>query len=273
MQPLYFLPRAADNRRETIIAHGLGYIFADIRDDEVCGCQIIGKGPSGEPGWIVAAKTVPSVDADGITVPARPPVEMRYKPDSQTWKKTLAGDIWIGVNPADPPTPVELQRRQTFPGTGIDLAGDSWNVPLLRRPDDSSLLPRSFEFDSAGRLHQPLDERYREIWERTAEAVELFVGGGDTDEAISWALPLCVDALALNYRFGRDEQNVLKLLDSRNWLAVLAAAIGYYDPAVQDDIVAKKNARQNTEPEPVSSPAGQPEDCQTTDPLESTCTV
>ncbi len=276
MQPLYFLPRATDALRATIIARGLGHVFDDVADGEISSCEVIGTGPDGKsPGFVVAANSVPITNAAGDLVPGKPPRECQYKAERQSWQP-LPGesDVWIGTASGEPPTPREMQRRRLIAGATIQLGdGADWQIPELRRPDDGSSLPHAFRFDDAGKVHQTLDGRYREIWERSELAIEAFTAPVlNTNESIEWAIPLAIDALALNYRFARGEQNALALVTSSNWVSVLAAIIGFFDPVVAAQVAAKKKDRATSAVNTNTTP-GPADDCPATDPAAATSTA
>lgn len=227
-QPLYFLPGLSRSQllpggklsRSLLAGRGLGEIFDDVgvgRDDFAT-AELAGRGPGNKSGIFLCYHT-PAGE-----VPRR----VDYRPDEQAWHE--AGDgLWIGLDTDDPPTPLDLSRRKQHAGYRLELAdGQSWVVPVIRRPDGTTELPTDLYWDTAGKLVEPLKERYRAYWDQTAEVAEWFFGekGFDAEGFEKGkALELAVRALGLNYRFGRAEQNVLRVVDRENFLTVLAYTV------------------------------------------------
>ena len=247
MQPLYFLPGVTrgtllpggELSRSLLESRGLANVFADVTTADAVVNELTGPGPGKQTGLVLTYR-----DADG-QVDGR----MGYYAAQQEWQSFLDGKLWIGIDTANPPTPEQLRRKRQHRGYPIELAdGDQWQIPIIRRPDGSSLLPTDMYVDDAGELQQPLKRQYLTYWEESAEVADWFFSengsgsfGGESFSAKK-ALSLAVRALSLNYRFGDREQAVLRILDSETYIAVL----GFSVDVVRFRAIAE--AQKKTEP-------------------------
>ena len=243
--PLYFLPAvshaelAPGGRLSAAVLARFGDLIdvlggeVDLRRD-LSLSEVTGHGPGGKSGCLVIPLP-----------PGPPPVRLCYAPDFQTWVKVEGSEsaagpsplapspssaYFIGTDNEYPPTPADLRRRRTFHGYEVELAGESWTVPVIRDPEGGSGLPRDFVYADGGRIKQRIKAQYFALWEKFARACWLFF-----DPESPWPLrmelteatDLCLSALRLNYRVGRAEQNLLGLVDSETWYTILAAAVDY----------------------------------------------
>jgi hypothetical protein len=221
-QLLYFLPdlrqAAAESiplRRSVLKERGLAEIFADVPFDQQPLWELPGRGPDNRAGCLLYYQT----PAGGI------PRRAEYQPKEQAW--TPVGDgslLWIGIDTAEPPKPEEMARRKQYGGYFVELGdGQRWIVPTIRRPDGSTELPTDMIWDAAGRLMEPIKAAYQAYWEETAEVAQWFFEEAEPNRAR--ALELAVRALSLNYRFGRNEQNILRTIDRETVFTLLAATV------------------------------------------------
>lgn len=254
-QPLYFLPdlrqAAAESvplRKQVLKERGLADIFADVPFDQQPLWELKGRGPGDQPGCILYYQT-PS---------GAIPRAAEFRPKEQTWHPVGDGSLlWIGLDSAEPPKPEEMARRKQYPGYWIELGdGCEWRVPVIRRPDGTTELPRDMKWDATGKLVEPIKAAYEAYWDATAETAKWFYSRNgeviDRDRALS----LAVQAMGLNYRYGRNEHNVLRLVDSENYLLILAATVDR--PAHEENEDQKKS-------ETLNSPHGLQDESQTTD--------
>jgi len=197
---------------------GLIETFADVPYVDITQNEVPGVGPGGKSGVIITYKS-PKTDV---------PHRLGYRADEQEWHPIGDGSLlWIGYLKHDPPTAADMERRKTFTGYEIELADGcgKWLVPICRRPDGSSELPRDMYWDAAGRKVTPVKKAYDAIWQDTAPALGWFHDSEPVDEEA--ALKLAIRVIALNYRYGVLEHNILRYIDSTNYLTIVSAAIDY----------------------------------------------
>jgi len=247
----YFLPgvMASDLasggqlNRPLLEERGLGSIFADITRPADCPhFELAGSGgPGGKPGVIIYA----------LPGHGNPPRRTGYFADDKNFEWSPVGDgskLWICIDRAFPPAPVDLPRRQMIEGHAVKLDdGNEWIVPVIRRWGGGTRLPRSFSYDSAGKLLQAVKPGYQAYWERSAAVSDFVYANGSVE--LQWAVDTCLDLLGLNYRLGRNEQTVLGLVGSENWRDILRAAVDY-PTALQ----VLEEERLKKKAEPVNSP-------------------
>lgn len=232
--PLYFLPLRGSElvaqsgrlARGVLARFGLDETLADVETvEQAIVTEVTGAGPTGKSGVILC----------GLPVGGHAPFKTGYDPRIQDWAPLGAADgAWLGLEKGNPPTPAELARRRQTRGYGIELAdGLAWQIPIVRRPDGSTELPRHLGWDAQGRFETRVKEAHRRLWEDAAEVCDWMFEPGATAfqprervvTSLDQALDRCVAALALNYRYGRAEQSRLGLIDSTNWASVLAALV------------------------------------------------
>jgi len=279
--PTYFFPKISKHQLvrdhklagEILRPLRLDRTFADIQIVEA-DCYVeetVTKGPGDQPGTFLMA----------MPVKHAPPTRTGYYPDHQDWTEFHEGDqsFWACLDKHQPPTPAELARKgaQQFDGywTELGALNQKWLVPVIRDLSGGSGLPKDWILGSDGQVREEIQTAYRELWTEFAGVVDLFLSPDDAEgrnllsldpaEALKW----CIQALSLNYRVGRVEQNLLRLIGSENWFRVLAAAVDlwtFWD--VYHAATAKKNASpaQAPKPELQSIAPGEPADSPITDP-------
>lgn len=237
-QPLYFLPHLQWNRDQSLSTirlilreRGLAEVFSDVPQEQVCVAVLNGRGPGDLSGTIIAYQTFAG------DVPRR----LGYYANEQRWMPVGDGtQCWIGIDTDEPPKPEDLRRRKEHSGYTLELGdGNRYSVPVIRRPDGSTGLPTDLYFDAVGKLCEPIKPAYERYWEASKEVSEWFFG--DTQPEVidtAKAFRLAVDALGINYRFGMQEQNALRLIDKENFITLLMLTIDW--PAVRDDAEAQK---------------------------------
>lgn len=220
-QPLYFLPglraSAAESialRKGVLKERGLLDVFADVPQEQQPLQELPGRGPGGLAGCLLCY-TTPKGD-----IPRR----WGYYHKEQSW--TPVGDgslLWIGVDTAEPPTPEGMARRKQYGGYLVTIGDHEWQVPVIRRPDGTTELPCSMLWDATGKLIEPIKPAYEACWREFEEAAKWYYEGVSLD--LSRGLELAVKALSLNYRFGRNEQNVLQVIDREMMQTILALTV------------------------------------------------
>ena len=246
-QPLYFLPNlraaAAESiatRRSVLKERGLSEVFADVPLVEQPLAELRSRGPGDKPGCILYAQAV-----DGSI-----PRQSGYYPSEQAW--TPVGDgslLWIGVDNAEPPKAEEMQRKRVYSGYLIEMCGSKWVVPIIRRHDESTLLPTDMTWNATGQFIEPIKPEYLAYWQETAETAAWAFN--DVPLARERALELAVRALGINYRFGRNEQTVMRLIDRTTYELILAATVdlaGFNDTAAAQKKMNDQAAEQSITP-------------------------
>lgn len=266
-QPLYFLPNLRGAQiasiplmRGVLKERGLTDIFADVHFDQITRCELTGRGPDDKSGCILTYQR-----HDG-QVPRR----LGFYPQEQTW--TPVGDgslVWFGIDPSEPPTPEDMRRRKQHNGYRLTLGdGAEWTIPVIRRPDGSTELPTDMHWDAAGRFCEPIKPAYEAYWRESAEVAEWFFGNTDlTRLPPVHCVELGIRALSINYRFGVNEQNALRVIDRENYLTLLALTVDM--PRAEEILASLKKTSDG--PNTLNSGAGLADGCPTTDPAAATC--
>lgn len=284
--PLYFFPKLTRGQlapdgvlSQTLLrSRGLERTFCDVTDlrRQAAIAELTGPGPGGHSGCLFCA----------LPAAGDPPPRLHYAPEFQTWTE-VGPELYVGTDNEHPITAADLRRKQVFEGYDLELAGQTWKVPVIRDPEGGTWLPRIFAYDDGGKVVQRIRETYLALWERFARAVWLFFdpeGPWPLRMDLTEATDLCLDALSLNYRVGRIEQNLLGLIDSENWYMILAAAVDYFthrDVAeaveAQKKTLAADRLRCGISPEIPPSPAsiatlpGPADGCPGTAPAGANC--
>ena len=221
-QPLYFLPRVQWDRnqslgvtRSIIREAGLADVFSDVPADRI-GCNNLqGRGPGDLSGSIIFY-----TDRDEL------PRRLGYYPKEQEW--TAVGDgsqLWVGVDTEERPGPEDLKRRRQVDGYTLEINGQEWLIPVVRRPDDSTCLPTDLVTDAAGKLQEPVKSAYRRYWDESAKVCQWFFGDRKALPDKAEALEAAKLVLSINSRFGTAEQNALRIVDSENFMTILAWSV------------------------------------------------
>lgn len=221
-QPQYFLPRVSWSRdqnlsvtRSIIREAGLADIFSDVRDVDIAFSSVHGRGPGDASGTIICY-------VDGRDAPRR----FGYHPDDQEWSPVGDGSqLWIGLDKDHGPGPDALRRRQQADGYDLEINGEQWLIPVVRRPDDSTCLPTDLITDAAGKLQEPVKSAYRRYWDESAKVCNWFFGERRELPSKQEAFEQAKLVLSINYRFGTNEQNALRVIDSDNFMTILAYSI------------------------------------------------
>lgn len=264
--PLYFLPgvdRDALVTRERVnhgalTPFGLDLALADVNDaDELLRVTPTGSTPSGKPGTIVY-----------VGGPGQPsPDRFGYFPAQQTWHDY--GRLWIGLDQLSPVKPADLVRHGTRrDAAGVPLApcdghqvalgdGNLWEIPIIRRPNGSTLLPRKFDWRD-GRMSIDIESRYENVWNLTGEVIDFFLDsaklaaeGQSRTCTLQWAADMALAALGLNYRVLPELVGLLGLVGTATWQPILGAMIDW--PLI---MAAVRAAEKKSDPPASSGTAG-----------------
>jgi len=222
-QPRYFLKDVKPDGRGSIanggnldqsILRDMGLVetFSDVRLEDIARNPVLGNGPDGHSGTVITYQT-PSGELPKI---------IGYD-ESLNWTQ-VHDQLWVGIDPSDPPHPQDLVRKKRFTGYNQD----QFSCAIVRRPDGSTELPCSFRFYNVGN-QEVVHDGYRALYDDLAQAVEWFQKNEfDNGKFDKWqAVELAVRVIGVNYRFSKIEQTLLDVVTTENFLLVLAHSIDF----------------------------------------------
>lgn len=257
--PIYFFPASSKDQlapggrldRDKLRQFGLDRHFGDLGSvtEDASLLELTVAGPGGASGCFLMA----------IPPGGQVPVRLGFYPDFQDWteQEGMEKSFWVGLDKEHPPAAADLLRKKTFGGYQLELAGgEVFEVPVIRDPEGGTSLPRDFAIAADGSIEAEVKATYRETWERFAVPVGWLFDpeGPDAIAMDADTMSLCLAALAINYRVGRPEQNLLHLVDSENWQSILFAAVDV--PTFRDVLV--RVCEQKKTRDASSSPTGGP---------------
>jgi len=273
--PIYFFPGVsikelvprdvfnADVLREC----GLESVLGDIRQvrDSCSLFELVKPGPGNATGTLLTVTN------------GNPPARSGYLPDAQDWHEKPAGfDVWVGIDREDIPTPSDLARRKILHGYEIELSdNETWTVPIIRCPfgresHGQSSLPMDYVYGRDGVAKAVITEEYMDLWRLTGEAWDHWYDR-ENHASIEFEtlLRIGVESLGLSYRYGKIEQTVLRLMNSRNWEDVIAAVLDV--PLMIAEMKNRNGKKKASQPQPaqLSSAHGNEETIQDIDPAEA----
>ena len=255
--PLYFFPRlTADALRdgsrlsaEVLTHYGLRDVLGDIEnvDSQTSMFDLRGKGPGDATGVLLTVFPV-----------GKPPPRLSYSPDRQQWQLVQrTPELWLGVDSEYVTVPADLARVRQVPGTLVHLAdGTQWLVPIVRSDPvvtgRMTCLPQDIYHDADGQVVAALKPAFHDLWRLSGEVWDLCFGG----QEMPWEMVLnhCLRFLGVNYRVGRFENSVLRLIDTSEmdgrpiWLNILRAVL---DIPFMEQVLEKK---KQTGPDGTNSP-------------------
>lgn len=228
MQPAYFLKDLTPEQlvidgaldQTTLHRFHLADTFRDAmqikRDCQVAEC--VAQGPEGSSGTLLAYHT-----ADGRRIR-----DLAFY-ESWEWSEMTPG-LWMGTNPADPTTELDLRRRKMIKGSALPIDDQGWIVPKCRQPNGSTDLPASIVLGENSTLSLPVKTEFVKAYNACGEVMQWFFDESYRELATDREMvELAVWLIGLNYRFGWWEQNRFKLLDTTNLMTVLAWSISLFD--------------------------------------------
>lgn len=223
---MYFLP----GRRELVGLKQVGELGLDYAFDgpSITSREVI-NGPEGAAGIIFAC-------GDG---------DVRYKLEKQTWepypgKLDDAGKpaLWYGYWTDDPPGPDYFARKGQFDGHLVKLGdGQQWLVPVARRIDGTTVLPRSMSWRGDDERWGPGEviPVYRELFSQACRLFDTLLAAASKAEEGDMSVEMtfneeadiCAIALAANYRLGPAEISLLNLFDTQTEPEVAFALVDW----------------------------------------------
>ena len=140
------------------------------------------------------------------------------------WTPNHDSKFWLGVDPEDPPQPIDLIRKVTIIGSQVTLGdGFTWNMPTLSR------LPSSYALGSDGELTQTVKAEFKRLHDSSLSVVTEILRQFDMVELIrekkpeldQYAIQVSVDdglklvaaALSINYRINFEIAIMLGMFD------------------------------------------------------------
>jgi len=189
---------------EALHDHGLSLEFNDV----------LGNGPDGGCGTLAGWGRVGKITA--------------YRAASQEWHKlppsaVRTGDVWIGWDLNDRPSPTTLARRRQVGSRVIQLGdGDHWLLPTV------DAMPKTVGLDAAGNVSARLVEE----WESFVNDTESFLKKFRIEEtemfvSIEEAFRYCAAALAKNYRLVPELISILNLIRDEHFASIPANVLRY----------------------------------------------
>ena len=208
----HFIPNFRGISPDGFATAGLGEVLRDVETlpDHAVSC-VCEHGPAGGPGVVIYAKDANDGDA-------KLPRVLAYDATQQTWRKSQDGTRWIGWLNHSPPTEADLRRRDMSPGY---LINECWHVPIARqsKDDPTGTLPCSYRFDAAHKPVATVEEAHRKLWSDSGLVWDFFNEDAEAapfpipdDRLEAWQIGVAMSALAVNYRVGPEEANVLSEL-------------------------------------------------------------
>lgn len=166
----------------------------------------------------------------GTLFALRPPqveLNLRYRPDEQTWEPYPGSDdLWLGFPTEAPPDPAFFARAQQVRGHPVRLGdGREWEVPVIRAVTHDTRLPRRMVWDgeqfAPDAVIRPYEDLYAEagrMWDDLAGEEQLTIA----EEAL-----FAARGLAVNYRLGPAEIGMLGLLTTATEVEAVKAMLDW----------------------------------------------
>ncbi|MDM4015859.1 hypothetical protein [Roseiconus lacunae] len=211
---LYFIPTPQTTRCDhAMLAE---YMLDSVIDTPVT-CPVA-SGPDGDKGIVIVDNSL-----SAVPVP--------YQPQTQSWRKSLDTDAWIGYLGSTPPRCASLARENMLPGKPLKLStGETIVIPIARRhiiADEqiyrTVALPRAMGRNPETKAWEPRSvvATYASLWNLLAgylEAQEQAVRNSDSADTSVWfdyapIHDLIVAAIGANYRIAHDEIEQLGIYD------------------------------------------------------------
>ena len=175
------------------------------------------------------------------------------------WTPSHDSKFWIGIDPEDPPQPIDLARKVLIAGSSVTFGdGFTWTLPTLSR------FPSNFALTGDGQLTQQVKEEFAQLYDSSLSVVTEILRQFDMVELIREKKPeleaysievsvedglkLIARSLAINYRLNFEIAIMLGLFDQSSAARALVELIELRELRLVND--QKKNL------DPVFIPAG-----------------
>ena len=244
------LAKGEDITQSLLSQYGLAEVLSDVR-------KVDGRGGAGHATvTTVGSNAGPGGSCGSIltvgTKHSGAPSHVGNHPDRQHWVPlNPAADAWIGVLKNELPRPEDLERFEViYGGLVTDRQHLEWIVPVCRAVSDGmpfGTLPQSYTFDANGQPQPQLDSSFKWLWQLSGEVQDDY-RPGQKERDFNWLVKTAMKLLAVNYRIGQHELNLLHELGrpvlSNNTVGRIAQA-SYGWEVLQE---AKKNSPDTEEP-------------------------
>lgn len=248
------LARGEDLNHNLLAEYGLAEVLADVRK-VITGanagqCSVTNVGSNAGPGKSCGIVLTINTKHSGS------PSLIGNDPARQIWTQVdEAKGLWIGVLKNELPRPEDLERYDTIFGPPVkDPQHHEWRIPIARLLSQGmpyGTLPQSYRFDAAGEPHPRLDKAYEWLWNLSGEIQDYYRVDGNGRQH-SWLVKTAARLLAVNYRLGLRELNVLDDLGRgvlhKSTVGEIAQTSYGWDLLEE----AKKNETDTTEANPLS---------------------
>ena len=218
---LYYIPGVPENY--LVCGGKLAYAFEGKPAGRKCF-----KGPDGNDGVVFGTEKIGYFEAQ------------------QTWQDVPFLDCWVGFYSDDPPKESDLRRKKMLLGKSLEISGEQWQIPIARSFQEidgnvssvcnlSTYLSVDYETGewSPGKIH----EEYQPLWDAALRYWDIWwhanIGDDESEEltevpqdphveiAPRELEELTLLAISTNYRIGRVEASLLRLLTTEDCFAVM----------------------------------------------------
>jgi hypothetical protein len=208
---IYAIPGSGIITQKELESAGLASIFEDTDYSQ----REVNPGPGTEPCVLLCIG-----EAEGLF----------FNPQQQLWQKSLNGKFWLGFYEQNPPTALELARKNQINGHEVELNDQKWRIPLARIFPEGTSLPQTLLMGAGGELIREIIPKYAAfgakaefLWQDIKIILDWEKGKRKLNEEQQWLL--AVEALAFNYRIGADEVNALKLFSTAGLMDIFGAIV------------------------------------------------
>lgn len=143
------------------------------------------------------------------------PAAIGNHPDLQHWAPIdEERGCWIGVLKNSLPRPEDLERFEViFGGRVADPQHYEWLIPVARCVPQGmpyGTLPQAYRFNAAGEPQPVLDKAWEWLWNLSGEVIDWYrKADSGQNPPESWLIKTAARLLAVNYRLGVHELNLL----------------------------------------------------------------
>lgn len=243
---LYFIQGVDTGSDEAIKKAGLEEVFGtDSRDF---------RGASSGPGTL--GGVIVAVSQRNQDIPKQ---RIGYYPEDQTWQEVEKGKYWIGMNNTRPLLPEGIERTEQIDGHWVELNdGNKWLIPVARKFDQGTVLPRALILGPEGELVAEILPKYVQFWKKVEKVYNNFIDAmkkDDSDDALTvqegW--DIAVEAMQYNYAINKWGISFRRLLTTENVKAILEAIVDIPTLLEVDKEMSRSGKKKESAPIPDGS--------------------